>query len=66
MSRYKCRTSARAIEKDFPHIVEMIVPPGGLGKRLNEIHDFHARPIFERFRGLQTLDLEPQDGLDAP
>jgi hypothetical protein len=23
-------------------------------------------PIFERFRGLQILDLEPQDGLDAP
>jgi hypothetical protein len=37
MRRYKGRTNARAIEKDFPHIVETVVPPGGLGKRLNEM-----------------------------
>ena len=43
MSRYKGRTSARAIEKDFPHTVETIVPSGGLGERLNEMYDFHAR-----------------------
>jgi hypothetical protein len=30
MSRYKGRTSAKAIEKDFPYIVEMQVPLGGL------------------------------------
>ena len=37
MSRYKGRTSAKAIEKDFPHIVEMIVPLGGLGKKLDDM-----------------------------
>ena len=31
MTRYKGRTSARAIERDFPHIVDMAVPFGGLG-----------------------------------
>jgi hypothetical protein len=29
-ARYKGCTSAKAIEKDFPHIVQMIVPLGGL------------------------------------
>ena len=42
MRRYKGRTTARAIEKDFPHIVETVVPPAGLGKRLNDMYDFHA------------------------
>ena len=33
MSRYKSRVSASAIERDFPHVVETVVPKGGLGKR---------------------------------
>jgi hypothetical protein len=36
MTRYKGRASTRALT-DFPHIVETIVPPGGLGERLNEM-----------------------------
>jgi hypothetical protein len=32
MPRYKGRTSAKDIEKAFPHIVEMIVPLGDFGK----------------------------------
>ena len=32
MTRYKGRQSAKAVEKDFPHFVDMVVPPGGLGK----------------------------------
>jgi hypothetical protein len=43
MTRYKGRQSAKAIERDFPHIVEMVVPEGGLGKRLDAMYDFHAR-----------------------
>ena len=35
MTRYKGRTKAKTIERDFPHHVEMIVPEGGFGKRLD-------------------------------
>src|SRR5262245_20147836 len=46
MTRYKGRTSAREIEKDFPHIVEMRVPLGGFGSKLNAMHQWHeARGI---------------------
>jgi hypothetical protein len=32
MTRYKHGVSAKAIERDFPHVVETVVPKGGLGK----------------------------------
>ena len=41
MTRYKGRVSARAIERDFLHVVETIVPEGGLGKKLDAMHEFH-------------------------
>jgi hypothetical protein len=47
MSRYKGRVSARAIERDFPHVVETVVPPSGLGKNLDEMHEFHKRHKIE-------------------
>jgi len=39
--RYKGRASAKEIEKDFPHIVEMRVPLGGFGSKLNAMHRWH-------------------------
>ena len=42
MSRYKGRPSHKTIARDFPHIVEIAVPAGGLGKRLDAMHAFHA------------------------
>ena len=39
MTRYKGRT--RTSQRDFPHRVEMIVPKGGFGKRLDEMHEWH-------------------------
>jgi hypothetical protein len=33
MGRYKGRVSASAIERDFPHVVETVVPKGVIGKR---------------------------------
>jgi hypothetical protein len=46
MSRYIERASPRAIEKDFPHIVEMRVPPGGFGSKLDAMYQWHiARGI---------------------
>ena len=41
MPRYKGRQSAKAIERDFPHIVEMAVPFGGFGKRLDDMDEWH-------------------------
>jgi hypothetical protein len=29
MTRYKGRQSAKVVEPDFPHFVDMAVPPGG-------------------------------------
>jgi uncharacterized protein CbrC (UPF0167 family) len=46
MSHYKGRPGAKAIERDFPHIVEMGVPLGGFGSKLNAMQQWHeARGI---------------------
>ena len=46
MTHYKGRTKTNLIERDFPHRVEMIVPKGGFGKRLDEMYEWHrARSI---------------------
>jgi hypothetical protein len=46
MTRYKGRTKTKLIERGFPHQVEMIVPEGGFGKRLEEMFEWHrARTI---------------------
>ena len=34
---------SKAIERGFPHIVEIAVPPGGLGRRLDAMHDWHQK-----------------------
>ena len=61
MSRYKGRTSARAIDKDFPHTVETVVPPGGLGERLNDMYDFHAHHGIRARLGLGRRDENGRD-----
>jgi hypothetical protein len=43
MSRYKGRTSPKSIERNFPHIVEMLVPEGDFGKWLDAMYEFHAQ-----------------------
>lgn len=35
MTRYKSRQNAKAIERDPPHFVDIVVPLGGLGARLD-------------------------------
>ena len=42
MTRYKGRPSAKAFKREFPHIVEVAVPRGGLGRQLDAMHTFHA------------------------
>jgi len=42
MSRCRGRQSAKAVEQDFPHFVDIVVPPGGLGTKLDAMYEFHA------------------------
>ena len=51
MTRDKGRQSAKAVEQDFPHVVDIAVPPRGLGPRLNAMYDFHARHGIQPKRG---------------
>jgi hypothetical protein len=44
---------------DFPFVVKIPVPPGGLGKRLNAMHDFHHD------RGIQLAVLPHQHDDDG-
>jgi|SRR5215475_8261991 len=41
--RYKGRPSRKTIVRDFPYVVEIAVPPGGLGKELNAMYAFHQQ-----------------------
>jgi hypothetical protein len=43
MARYKGRPSAQTIVRDFPHVVEIRMAVGGLGKRVYTMHEFHSR-----------------------
>ena len=51
MPRYKGRTSTKAIEQAYPHIIEMIVPLGGFGKKLDEMYEWHWARDIEAMRG---------------
>ena len=51
MTRYKGRANAKAVERDFPHFVDIVVPLGGLGARLDAMYDFHTRHGIKPQRG---------------
>jgi hypothetical protein len=51
MSAYKGRRSTKSIESDFPHHVDIVVPTGGLGTRLDAMYDFHAQHGIKPQRG---------------
>jgi hypothetical protein len=61
MARYKGRSSSKAVERNFPHIVEMAVPLGGLGKRLDAMYDWHRSRGIEVQRGQGRRDDEGRD-----
>jgi hypothetical protein len=48
MSRYKGRTDPKEIEKAFPHIIEIIVPLGGFGKKLEDMYEGTGRKILKQ------------------
>lgn len=51
MSRYKGQLRAARIEQEYPHHVDIIVPPGGLGTRLDAMYEFHAQHGIKPQRG---------------
>jgi hypothetical protein len=46
MSHYKGRASLKVIESKFPHRVDMMVPEGGFGPRLNAMHKWHTHAVL--------------------
>ena len=58
MTRYKGRRSTKAVERDFPHFVEIVVPPGGLGRRLDAMYEFHSRHGIKPQRGQGRHDAD--------
>src|SRR5262245_9044929 len=51
MTRYKGRQDRKAVGQDFPHFVDMPVPPGGLVNQLHAIYEFHSRHSIPLQRG---------------
>ena len=51
MSRYKGRVGLKVIESKFPHHIDMLVPEGGFGSRLNAMHDWHDTRGIPAVRG---------------
>lgn len=51
MTRYKGQLRASRIEVEFPHHVDIVVPPGGLGRRLDDMYNFHLQNDIRPQRG---------------
>jgi hypothetical protein len=47
--RYKGRPSEQTVARDFPHVVEIVVPLGGFGRKFDAMHA-HLRGV-EHVRG---------------
>ena len=56
MARYKGQRHAITNERDFPYVVEIVVPQGGLGKTLDAMYEFHARHNIHAKRGQGRRD----------
>jgi hypothetical protein len=49
LARYKGRLGSKQIERDYPYFVDIPIPQGGLGRRLDEMHAWHlARSLRAR------------------
>ena len=59
MTGYKGRQSAKAVEGDFPHFVDMVVPLGGLGNRLDAMYEFHTWHGIKPQRGYGWSSAHP-------
>jgi hypothetical protein len=52
MVRYKGRLSAKAIERDFPHIVEMAMPGNGFRAKTGDMATWHRQRGIEIHHGM--------------
>jgi hypothetical protein len=55
MTRRKGEITARMNERDYPHIVELVVPPNGFGLRLDAMMAFHRVRRIEDKRGRSSV-----------
>ena len=51
MARYKGSQIAKAVERDFPHFVDIVVPLGGLSAGLDTMYEFHTQYGIKPRRG---------------
>jgi hypothetical protein len=51
MTRRKGEITARMSERDFPHIVELLLPKGGFGLAFDAIEAFHRQRRIQSRRG---------------
>jgi hypothetical protein len=61
MTRYRGRSKTSLIERDFPHHVEMMVPDGGLGKHLDDMHEWHRARSIRVMHGRSRRDKNNHD-----
>lgn len=61
MTRYRGRSKANLIERDFPHHVELMVPEGGFGKRIDEIYEWHGAHNIIAMHGRSRRDENNRD-----
>ena len=64
MTRYKSHPTELSIEQEFPHHVDILVPPNGLGMRLDAMYEFHVQHGIkpQRGHGTHTADGRSFDG----
>jgi hypothetical protein len=58
MTRDKDQPKASPIEHEFPHHVDILVPPHGLGTRLEAMYHFHAQHGIKPQRGQPRYDVK--------
>ena len=58
MTRYKGQRKASRTELEFPHHVDIVVPPGGLGSRLDAMYEFHTKHAIKPQRGQGKHDAD--------
>jgi len=44
------------IEEEYPHHVDILVPPRGLGRRIEAMYDFHTQHGIKAHRGKARYD----------
>src|SRR5215831_15830445 len=59
MTRRKREIAGLANERDFPHLVELALPPGGFRSVFQEIDAFHRERHIPVRRGRSRYEVEP-------